>query len=173
MDQPASPDVRCSAVVFRGQEVLLVRRARSGNDDWVLPGGTPRPGESMAACVRRETLEETGLSVEPGRIAFVLETQGPRSSLHTLDLVFLAHLSMPGQEPESSEPELSARFVPIGLLPHLDLRPPLAGHLRGLRTRQAMRTAAYLGNLWRPRQRDDELPALLQFDDDRTAREMS
>ena len=127
----------------------------------------------MAACVRRETLEETGLSVEPGRIAFVLETQGSQSGLHTLDLVFVAQLSTPGQEPESSEPELSARFVPIGLLPHLDLRPPLAGHLRGLRTRQATRTAAYLGNLWRPRQRDDELPALLQFDDDRTAREMS
>jgi len=173
MDQPVSPDVRCSAVVFRGPEVLLVRRVRDDGGDWVLPGGTPRPGESMAACVRRETLEETGLSVEPGRIAFVLETQGPRSSQHTLDLVFLAHLSVPGQEPESSEPELSARFVSIGLLPHLDLRPPLAGHLRGLRTRQGTRTAAYLGNLWRPRRSDDDLPTLLEFDDEQTARGVS
>jgi ADP-ribose pyrophosphatase YjhB (NUDIX family) len=173
MDQPAGPGVRCSAVVFRGPEVLLVRRVRDGRDDWVLPGGTPRPGESMAACVRRETLEETGLSVEPGRIAFVLETQGPRSGLHTLDLVFLAPSSMPGQEPESSEPELSARFVPISLLPHLDLRPPIAGYLRGLRTRQAIRTAAYLGNLWRPRRRDDVLPTLLEFDAEQAAREVS
>jgi len=102
----------------------------------------------------------------------VLETQGPRSGLHTLDLVFLAHLSMPGQEPESSEPELSARFVPIGLLPRLDLRPPLAGYLHGLHTRQGTRTAAYLGNLWRPHRRDDELPTLLEFDDERTAREV-
>jgi ADP-ribose pyrophosphatase YjhB (NUDIX family) len=58
MDQPASVDVRCSAVVFRDQDVLLVRRLRDGDDDWVLPGGTPRSGESMAACARRETLDE-------------------------------------------------------------------------------------------------------------------
>ena len=33
MDQPAGADVRCSAVVFRGQEVLLVRRVREGGDE--------------------------------------------------------------------------------------------------------------------------------------------
>jgi 8-oxo-dGTP diphosphatase len=158
-----NPDVRCSAVVFRGPEVLLVRRARNGNDDWVLPGGTPRPGESMAACVRRETLEETGLRVEPGRIAFVLETNGPRSGRHTLDLVFLASLSTPAQKPRSREPELSARFVSLGQVQHLDLRPPIAGHLRGLHNSRT-RTAAYLGNLWRPRGRDDALPTLREFD---------
>jgi len=68
-----SIDVRCSAIVFRDDAVLLVHRSRNGTDDWVLPGGTPRTGESMAACARRETLEETGLSVDPARVAFVLE----------------------------------------------------------------------------------------------------
>jgi 8-oxo-dGTP diphosphatase len=167
MDQPAGPEVRCSAVVFRGQEVLLVHRSRrKGHDDWVLPGGTPRPGESMAACVRRETLEETGISAEPGRIAFVLESQGPRSRLHTVDLVFLAVLSVPGQEPCSPEPDLTARFVPLGLLHQLNLRPPMAGYLRRLNTRRVGQTAAYLGNLWRPRRSDDVLPVLLQFADE-------
>ena len=113
MDQPAGADVRCSAVVFRGQDVLLVRRLHDGEDDWVLPGGTPRPGESMVAWARRETLEETGLAVEPSRIAFVLETQGPRSGRHTVHLVFLAPPPAPGQEPRSLEPDLSATFVPL------------------------------------------------------------
>jgi 8-oxo-dGTP diphosphatase len=163
MDQPAGPDVRCSAVVFRGQEVLLVHRVRGNGDDWVLPGGTPRPGESMAACARRETLEETGISAEPGRIAFVLESQGPGSRLHTVDLVFLAVPSVPGEEPRSPEPDLSASYVPLGQLHHLNLRPPMAGHLRGLSSRRAGQTAAYLGNLWRPRRHDDPMPVLLQF----------
>jgi len=105
MDQPASADVRCSAVVFRGPEVLLIRRVREGDEEWVLPGGTPRAGESMAACVRRETLEEAGLDVEPGRIAFVLETQGPRSGVHTLDLVFLASTSHGGSAPSPGSPK--------------------------------------------------------------------
>ena len=173
MGQPIGADVRCSAVVFRGPEVLLVGRVRDGDNDWVLPGGTPRPGESMAACVRRETLEETGLAVEPGRIAFVLETQGPRSGLHTFDLVFLASMSKPGYEPQSAEPDLSARFVPLGLLPQLDLRPPIAGYLRGLHARGTARTAAYLGNLWRPRERDDSLPTLLEFTDEQTVNDKS
>jgi 8-oxo-dGTP diphosphatase len=172
MEQPTGADVRCSAVVFRGQEVLLVRRVRDDGDDWVLPGGTPRPGESMAACARRETLEETGLAVEPGRIAFVLETQGPRSGLHTVDLVFLAVPTLPGQEPRSLETDLTARFVPLGQLHQLDLRPPVAGHLRSLYAHRSGRTAAYLGNLWRPRRQDDSLPVLVEFADESAAREM-
>jgi len=173
MEQPAGIDVRCSAIVFRGQEVLLVRRVRQGGEEWVLPGGTPRTGEGMAACARRETLEETGLAVEPARIAFVLESQGPRSGLHTVDLVFVASQSVPGQEPQSLEPELSARFVPLGLLHQVNLRPPIAGHLRGLSARRAEQTAAYLGNLWRPRRHGDSLPVLLEFADEAAAGQMS
>jgi|SRR5579875_550919 8-oxo-dGTP diphosphatase len=145
-------DLRCSAVVFRNGAVLLVHRARDGAGDWVLPGGTPRPGESMAACAWRETLEETGLSVEPARVAFVLETLGPRSVRRTVDLVFLAATKQYG-EPEPREPDLQAGFVPLDEVPGLDLRPPLAGHLRALHARGGEPTAAYLGNLWRPQRR--------------------
>jgi 8-oxo-dGTP diphosphatase len=144
-----SVDLRCSAIVFRDDTVLLVHRRRNGTDDWVLPGGTPRPGESMAACARRETLEETGLSVDPARVAFILEALGPGSTRRAVDLVFLAAADGPG-EPGPREPDLEARFVPLSLLPGLDVRPPLAGHLRALHARGGEPTAAYLGNLWRP-----------------------
>jgi 8-oxo-dGTP diphosphatase len=148
-----SIDVRCSAIVFRDDTVLLVHRSRNGIDNWVLPGGTPRPGESMAACARRETLEETGLSVDPARVAFILEALGPGSARRTVDLVFLATPDGHG-EPVPQEPDTDARFVPLGLLPGLDVRPPLAGHLRALHARGGEPTAAYLGNLWRPNARD-------------------
>jgi len=88
MDTPADIDVRCSAIVFRGDAVLLVHR--DGTGDWVLPGGTPRPGESMAACARRETQEETGLVIDPARVAFIAETLGPGTARRAVDLVFLA-----------------------------------------------------------------------------------
>jgi 8-oxo-dGTP diphosphatase len=146
-------DLRCSAIVFRDDAVLLVHRSRNDIDDWVLPGGTPRPGESMAACARRETLEETGLPVDPARVAFVLEALGPGSARRTVDLVFLATSDGRG-EPEPREPDLEARFVPLGQLAELDVRPPLAGYLRALHARGTEPTAAYLGNLWRPPARD-------------------
>lgn len=149
MEDPAEIDMRCSAVVFRDGRVLLVHRVRGGTHDWVLPGGTPRPGESMASCARRETFEETGLPVVPGRIAFVLEALGPDERRRIVDLVFLASLAA-GGEPGPGENGLEAGFVPLSALPGLTLRPPLAGHLRALHARGPARTAAYLGNLWRP-----------------------
>jgi len=152
MDMPAEIDMRCSVIVFRGDAVLLVHRERAG--DWVLPGGTPRPGESMAACARREVLEETGLTVDPARIAFIAETLAPGSLRRAVDLVFLAGPDVQG-DPVPSEPGLGALFVPLAALAGLDLRPPLAGHLRGLHARGAGPTAAYLGNLWRPQRGDD------------------
>lgn len=149
MEDLADIDMRCSVAVFRDDSVLLVHRKRDGADDWVLPGGTPRPGESMTSCARRETLEETGLPVSPSRIAFVLEALGPDDSRRTVDLVFLAALPAPS-EPGPAEEGLEARFVPLSMLPSLTLRPPIAGYLRTLHARGPTRTAAYLGNLWRP-----------------------
>jgi 8-oxo-dGTP diphosphatase len=107
--------------------------------------------------------EETGIAAEPGRIAFVLESHSPESGVHTLDLVFLAALSGPGQEPRSAERDLTASFVPLSSLHQLDLRPPLAGYLRGLSTRQPGQTAAYLGNLWRPHRHDEPENVLFEF----------
>lgn len=152
MGMSADIDLRCSVIVFLGDAVLLVHRDGAG--DWVLPGGTPRLGESMAACARREALEETGLALNPARVAFIAETLGPRSLRRAVDLVFLA-VPDAYRGPVLAEPGLDARFVPLAALAGLDLRPPLAGHLRALHARDGEPTAAYLGNLWRPQRHDD------------------
>jgi ADP-ribose pyrophosphatase YjhB (NUDIX family) len=112
----------------------------------------------MAACARRETLEETGVAVEPTRVAFVLETLRPGSTRRTVDLVFLAD-GPAGGDPDPREPDLEARFVPLAVLSELRMRPPLAGYLRSLNANGAGRTAAYLGNLWRPQPNNGMTPA--------------
>jgi 8-oxo-dGTP diphosphatase len=152
-------DLRCSVVLFRGQAVLLVHRTVDGSDDWVLPGGGPRHGETMVACARRELREETGLEAEPTRVALVLEAITPDTGLHTVDLVFAATEYGPARLPESREHGLEPVFVQIDTLRDLDLRPPIAGHLRSAWASRA-RSAPYLGNLWRPR--DDAALGLRQ-----------
>jgi 8-oxo-dGTP diphosphatase len=145
----ANVDLRCSTILFRKDTVLLVHRSYDGLSDWVLPGGTPRAGESMVACARREMREETGMIADPTRVAFVLEAMRPDGQRRTVDLVFIAPDATASQQPEQREPGLEPVFVSLAEVPALDLRPPIGGHLRGLRTHGVM-CAPYLGNLWRP-----------------------
>jgi 8-oxo-dGTP diphosphatase len=142
-------EIRCSAVVFRADRVLLVHRTLGGADDWVLPGGTPRYGETMVACVRREILEETGLTAEPTGVALVLEAIAPDTGMHTLDLVFAAREYGLQRRATERESGLDPAFVPVDSLGEIDLRPPIGGHLRSARASR-LRSAPYLGNLWRP-----------------------
>ncbi|WP_245595913.1 8-oxo-dGTP diphosphatase MutT [Gloeobacter kilaueensis] len=53
------------AVVCFGGRVLIDRRRPGGvmGGLWEFPGGKLAPGESAAACVRREVAEEVGLAV--------------------------------------------------------------------------------------------------------------
>lgn len=44
---------------------LLMRRRKPPAGLWENPGGMLEPGEDFLLCARRETLEETGLDVEP------------------------------------------------------------------------------------------------------------
>lgn len=148
----APVDLRCSVVVLRGTDVLLLHRGQNPRDDqdgdWVLPGGRPRPNEGLAACARREAAEETGLDVVVQRCLFVLEVTPPHDGGRIVEILFLAHAPA-DREPDSPEPRRQARFVPLADTPRLRLLPPLAGYLRGLRL-GATSGAPYLGNLWRP-----------------------
>ncbi len=51
-----------------GEVVLLRRGIEPGNGWWAQPGGLPRGRRDRDEAAIRETLEETGLVVEPGEI---------------------------------------------------------------------------------------------------------
>jgi 8-oxo-dGTP diphosphatase len=146
-DDSQPVNLRCSAVVFRGDAVLLCHRP---SGVWVLPGGSPRPGEGMAACVRREVREETGLRVEPKRVAFLLEATNREMDQHVIDIVFHAVAVDPGAQPQPQEPNLDPRFVALADLGGLTVRPPIVGHLRSLHAAPLDQGGVYLGNVWRP-----------------------
>jgi ADP-ribose pyrophosphatase YjhB (NUDIX family) len=63
---PTELGLSVSAIVWRDGEILLMRRADNGL--WGLPGGFVEIGESVAAAACREVAEETGWSVELGRL---------------------------------------------------------------------------------------------------------
>ncbi len=65
LDPPRHPQLAVSAAIFRGPDVLLVRRARSpAQGFYSLPGGRVEFGESLHAALSREIDEETGLVID-------------------------------------------------------------------------------------------------------------
>lgn len=117
--------------------------------EWVQPGGRPRPGESMVSCARREVHEETGLSIVPGRCAFVLEVASPNRRSHIVALVFLAKPGVTDYTVHTGEPGRSPVWWPVADIGSIPLRPSSGGHLRAF-VRDSRASAAYLGNVWRP-----------------------
>jgi 8-oxo-dGTP diphosphatase len=68
--QPTHPQLAVSAAIFREDQVLLVRRARSpAMGFYSLPGGRVEFGESLHAALHREVDEETGLRIEIAGLA--------------------------------------------------------------------------------------------------------
>lgn len=66
--------VGVGAVVFRGDETLLIRRGKAPfKGRWSIPGGRLRPGERLEDAVRREVLEETGVIIRIGGLIDVFE----------------------------------------------------------------------------------------------------
>ena len=68
---PSRPFVGIGVAVFRGDEVLLVKRAKPPvSDNWSIPGGAQEIGETVRDAALRELHEETGLEA---RIAGLID----------------------------------------------------------------------------------------------------
>lgn len=76
-----------SAALFRGSDVLIIRRAFAPLEGhWSLPGGRLEPGETPETCMRRELMEELGLAIGDARAVTRLETPGFRLTVFAANL---------------------------------------------------------------------------------------
>jgi 8-oxo-dGTP diphosphatase len=113
------PRCGASAVVFRGEQVLLVERGRGAlSGRWSLPGGHIEPGEPARAAALREMREETGVEAELAGLVDMHEVLlwGDDGSLaaHYLLAVFAGRWT--AGEPMAGSDVTSARFVPMGAI---------------------------------------------------------
>lgn len=68
------PRAGVGAVVFHGHRVLLVKRRKPPcQDEWAIPGGKIKLGESLQQAAEREVLEETGITIKAGEAVFAFD----------------------------------------------------------------------------------------------------
>jgi 8-oxo-dGTP diphosphatase len=71
---PERPILGVGALIFQGLRILLVERGREPlKGYWSLPGGVLETGETLEEGIRREVLEETGLTVTTGAVVTIFE----------------------------------------------------------------------------------------------------
>lgn len=94
---PSSPLVGVGAVIVEAGRVLLIQRGREPlKGHWSLPGGLLELGESLTDGVKREVLEETGLTIEPIELIELLDRihrEGERIRYHYVIADYLCRVT--------------------------------------------------------------------------------
>ena len=108
------------AIVTDGQgRLLMIKRGHDpGAGLWSIPGGRIEPGETDAEAVVREMIEETGLTVEVGRL--IGRVQRPGLNGAVIDIRDYA-ATVTGGTLHAGDDAADARWVAPGELESLDI----------------------------------------------------
>lgn len=129
-----TPIVGVAAIVFdEAGRVLLIERGNPPSaGKWSLPGGRLEPRETLAQAVAREVREETGLIVEVGTLACVVERMS--DDYHFVLLDYFARVT--GGTLAAGSDARAARFVDDDQMAALPLTDGLAEVLAHARATQ-------------------------------------
>ncbi|WP_152391879.1 NUDIX hydrolase [Paenibacillus guangzhouensis] len=114
----ATPKVDVRGVVFRNNQILLVRERLDGA--WALPGGWADVGLSPKEVVVKEIREESGFEVEAVRLLGVIDKKfhpHPPSPFHVYKFFILCDII--GGEAQEGMETLQVEFFDEAFLPQL------------------------------------------------------
>ncbi len=116
-EYPSRPWVGVGVVVWRDDEVLLIRRgSQPQRDQWGLPGGAQALGETLFEAAIREVQEETGLLVTPTGVITACDgisrDETGRVCYH-YTLVEVAATCDDHADPQAGDDALDARWVHV------------------------------------------------------------
>ena len=113
--------VRACGILVHGNAVLVQEAAGRNGPALALPGGHLEFGETLAACLSREFLEESGLNVEAEKLVYVHENfyTVTKIATHEIGFYFLVDLNSEFPTPDSKgyiqsmEAHIRMRLLPL------------------------------------------------------------
>lgn len=113
-EYPSQPCVAVGAIVFKNDDVLLVRRGQPpAMDLWAIPGGSVDIGESLQAAAEREILEETGVIIKAHEPVYTFDFIDRDESGHVRYHYVIVDLAADyiGGQPKAGDDATDARWV--------------------------------------------------------------
>ena len=121
---PEVPVCAVGAIVFRGNTVLLIQRAKPpAQGKWSIAGGVVRLGETLETAVVRELCEEAAMEVKPVAVGKVIDriyrdSEG-KIAYHYVIIDYVCEAG-PGQ-PRAGSDASDAGFFEIEKLDEMDM----------------------------------------------------
>jgi len=125
---PAHPRVAVSAIIFKEERVLMIKRSKEPNKGkWSIPGGGIELGETLDQAVKREVREECSIEIEVERVFYTTENiirdDDGRVKYHYVLVDMLAKYA--GGETKAQSDAEECRWVTAEELSELDITPRL------------------------------------------------
>ena len=139
-EYPPRPIPSIHAAVFKGNRVLLVRRANEPSKGlWSVPGGCIELGETMEEAVRRELQEETGVACRLEGILDIVDSIVPDAGGRVRYHFVVVHCwgRHTGGDAVAASDASEVLWADLEDLPGLDMRPSVKAMLEMAFVRQS------------------------------------
>lgn len=115
MSQGETISIGVGAVIFRGNDVLLIKRGKAPfKGEWSIPGGGLEFGERVTDAVIREVREETSIEIKLIGLLDVFDAIGPVDQQQLSHMVLIDYVAeWVAGEPCPGDDAVEAEFVSV------------------------------------------------------------